>query len=81
MHDLIIRNGRVIDYASDIDQTADIAVADGRIVAVEESVSDPARAVIDAEGCYVLPGLVDLHVHLDEYFGARRAMPCSPGQA
>jgi hypothetical protein len=69
VHDLVIRNGRVIDYASDIDQTADIAVADGRIVAVEESVSGPARAVIDAEGCYVLPGLVDLHVHLDEYFG------------
>jgi hypothetical protein len=69
MHDLVIRNGRVVDHAGDVDRTADIAVADGRIVAVEESVGDPARSVIEAEGCYVLPGLVDLHVHLDERRG------------
>jgi hypothetical protein len=69
MHDLVIRNGRVVDYATNADTYADIGVADGRITAIEESLAGPARAVIDAEGCYVLPGLVDLHVHLDERFG------------
>lgn len=69
MHDLLIRNGRIVDYASDIDRFADIAVTGGRIVAIEESLTGAARSVIDAAGCYVLPGLVDLHVHLDKHFG------------
>src|SRR3954451_18592959 len=66
MYDLLIRNGRIIDYATDTDEVADIAVTGGRIVAIEETITDPTRSVIEAEGCYVLPGLVDLHVHLDK---------------
>lgn len=69
MYDLVIRNGRIVDYATDTDTNADIGVTGGRIVAIEESLAGPARSVIDAKGCYVLPGLVDLHVHLDEHFG------------
>jgi hypothetical protein len=69
MHDLVIKNGRLIDYASDTNRYADVAVEDGRITAIEESVTGPTRSVIDADGCYVLPGLVDLHVHLDTDFG------------
>src|SRR5437879_2198445 len=69
MYDLVIRNGRIVDYANDTDGFGDIALAGGRIVAIEESITSPTRSVIDAEGCYVLPGLVDLHVHLDEHFG------------
>lgn len=69
MHDLVIKNGRLIDYAEDSDRFADVAVKDGRITAIEDSLTGPARSVIDADGCYVLPGLVDLHVHLDTGFG------------
>jgi hypothetical protein len=69
MHDLVIRNGRIVDYASDTDRLGDVAVSGGRIVAIDESITTPSRSVIDAEGCYVLPGLVDLHVHLDTDFG------------
>jgi len=69
MHDLVIRNGRLIDYAGDTDRFADIAVEGGRITAIEESITGPTRSVIEADGCYVLPGLVDLHVHLDTGFG------------
>jgi Amidohydrolase family len=69
MHDLVIRNGRLVDYATDTDRFADVAIAGGRITAIEESVTGPARSVVDADGCYVLPGLVDLHVHLDTHYG------------
>ncbi len=58
---LLIQNGRVIDPASGFDQTADLAIAAGRIVAMGQAPADftPNR-VIDAKGCIVAPGLVDL---------------------
>ena len=68
MHDLVIRNGRIVDYASDADRFADLAMAGDRITPIKESITGPTRWVIDAGGCYVLPGLVDLHVHLDAQF-------------
>jgi dihydroorotase len=63
MADIVIRGGRVVDANGSCD--ADVLVLDGRIVAVERVIDAPARAlVIDAAGCVVAPGLVDLHTHL-----------------
>lgn len=64
---ILIQNGRVIDPASAFDQTADVAIAAGRIVAVGQAPADftPDR-VIDAKGCIVAPGLVDLAARLRE---------------
>ncbi len=64
---LLIQNGRVIDPASGFDQTADVAIAAGRIVAVGQAPADfkPNR-VIDAKGCIVAPGLLDLAARLRE---------------
>ena len=64
---LLIQNGRVIDPASGFDQTADVAIAAGRIVAIGLLSADfkPNR-VIDAHGCIVVPGLVDLAARLRE---------------
>jgi dihydroorotase len=64
---LLIQNGRVIDPASGFDQTADVTIAAGRIVAVGQLPADfkPNR-VIDAHGCIVAPGLVDLAARLRE---------------
>ena len=64
---ILIQNGRVIDPASGLDQTADVAIAAGRIVAVGQAPADfsPNR-VIDAKGCIVAPGLVDLAARLRE---------------
>jgi dihydroorotase len=64
---LLIQNGRVIDPASGFDQTADVAIAAGRIVTVGQLPADfkPNR-VIDAQGCIVAPGLVDLAARLRE---------------
>ncbi|PUE09338.1 dihydroorotase [Limnohabitans sp. T6-5] len=64
---ILIQNGRVIDPASGLDQTADVAIAAGRILAVGQAPADftPNR-VIDAKGCIVAPGLVDLAARLRE---------------
>jgi dihydroorotase len=64
---LLIQNGRVIDPASGYDQTGDVAIAAGRIVAMGQVPPDfsPNR-VIDAKGCIVAPGLVDLAARLRE---------------
>jgi dihydroorotase len=62
-----IKNGRVIDPASGIDRPADVFVAEGRIVAVGRTPAGfEAEGVIDAGGCIVCPGLVDLSARLRE---------------
>lgn len=64
--DLVIRNARYVlmcDEAGSVLEHADIAIDDGRIVSVGESVVD-ADTVIDGEGLLVMPGLVNLHTHL-----------------
>ncbi len=64
---LLIRNGRVIDPASGRDEFADLLVSGGRIVSIGSGI-DGARAdrTIDASGCIVAPGLVDLAARLRE---------------
>lgn len=64
---ILIQNGRVIDPASGLDKTADVAIAAGRIVAIGQVSADfsPNRTV-DAQGCVVAPGLVDLSARLGE---------------
>lgn len=63
-YDLILRGGHVVDPAHGVDRTLDVAVEGGRIAAVGEELPGPAREVLDVSGRFVLPGLVDLHVHL-----------------
>jgi dihydroorotase len=66
---LLFRGGRVIDPHAKLDKTADVLLQDGRIARVEPgiaaTVAKDAR-VIDARDLLVVPGLVDLHVHLRE---------------
>ena len=64
---ILIQNGRVIDPASGLDQSADVAIAAGRIVAIGQAPADfSANRLIDAQGCIVAPGLVDLCARLGE---------------
>ncbi|MCF8210434.1 MAG: dihydroorotase [Rhodoferax sp.] len=64
---ILIQGGRVLDPASGLDTLADVAVADGKVVAIQEQMADFAPdQVIAARGCMVLPGLVDLAVRLRE---------------
>ena len=66
MTTLILRNGRIIDPANRRDETADLAVIDGRIAGVAEIPPNSGAEEIDCTGLIVAPGLIDLHVHLRE---------------
>lgn len=67
MMKILIQNGRVIDPASGLDKQCDIAIAAGRIIGVGKVAPDFApHRVLDASGCIVLPGLVDLAARLRE---------------
>jgi len=61
-----IRGGRVLDPASGWDGPADVVLEDGRIAAVAPGLAPEGAEVFDASGCWVAPGLVDLHAHLRE---------------
>jgi dihydroorotase len=64
---ILIQNGRLVDPASGMDQTGDLAIAAGRIVAIGKAPADfNANRVIDAGGLVVAPGLVDLAARLRE---------------
>ncbi|MCL4535211.1 MAG: amidohydrolase/deacetylase family metallohydrolase [Bacteroidetes bacterium] len=66
--DLLVKGGRLIDPAQDIDGVRDVAIANGKVVAVEPSLpAQQAKRVLDASGKVVTPGWVDLHVHV--YWG------------
>ena len=64
-YDVVIKNGTVIDPSPGLHAKKDIAVAGGKISAMEDSIPDKdAHDVIEADGLLVTPGLVDLHVHV-----------------
>ena len=64
---ILIQSGRVIDPASGLDEKADVALANGVVAAIKNIASDfKPDQVIDATGCIVMPGLVDLCVRLRE---------------
>jgi dihydroorotase len=62
-YDLIVKGGRVIDPSRKLDAIRDVAIANGRIAAVEATVSADAAETIDARGKLVVPGLIDIHTH------------------
>ncbi|NPV09032.1 MAG: amidohydrolase/deacetylase family metallohydrolase [Anaerolineae bacterium] len=64
-YDLLITGGRVIDPAQGLDGPADVALLQGRVAAVEADLSGfEAVSRLDATGCLVVPGLIDLHTHV-----------------
>src|SRR5215475_2927202 len=63
---MVIKNGRVIDPASQTDRVADVLIVDGRIAGVAPNLSSPKAEVYDATGMIVAPGFIDMHVHFRE---------------
>lgn len=70
-YDLLIRGGRVIDPANQVDGVMDVAVQGQTIARVARDIpSGEAKKVIDASGAIVTPGLIDLHAHVYGYGGS-----------
>ena len=60
---ILIQNGHVIDPLTRKDGCYDVLIENDRIQKVEEKIEEEADRIIDAKGCYVMPGFIDLHVH------------------
>ena len=61
---ILIRGGRVIDPDTKLDQIRDVLLEDGKIARVGEKLKEKADTVLNAKGCWVMPGFIDMHVHL-----------------
>lgn len=71
--DLVIRNGRVYDGMGNPPVPADVAVRHARIESVGDGAGISARVSLDADGCIVTPGWIDLHTHSDRPFREQAA--------
>lgn len=66
---VLIQKGRIVDPSQGLDTLGDLLIEGGKIVAMDAPGKIPsarAQRIIDAQGCWVLPGLIDIHVHLRE---------------
>ena len=70
MYDLVLKSARVVDPLNGVDAVMDVAVENGLIAAVAESINEPAREVIDFSGLVLQPGIIDSHVHLGTMWGS-----------
>jgi dihydroorotase len=61
---ILIRGGRVLNPATGTDETADVFIKDGTVAEIKAKSGRKADRTIDAKGCYVMPGFIDMHVHL-----------------
>ncbi len=67
MRRLLIRGGRLVDPSQGLDGALDLLVEDGLVAAIDRGIPAPEGAeVVDAAGLVVVPGLIDIHVHLRE---------------
>ncbi len=65
-HDIIIRNGCLVDGTGTLGYIADIAVKSGKIAKIAKTITGPAQNVIDASRRIVSPGFIDMHTHCDK---------------
>lgn len=62
----LLKNGKVIDYATKINEKMDILIEDGIIVKIEKEILDSADKIIDCTNLSIIPGMIDMHCHLRE---------------
>ncbi|GMB00345.1 dihydroorotase [Pelosinus sp. IPA-1] len=63
---LLLKNGRMIDPAQNIDKVTDILIENGLIAKIGDNLNEVGAEVFDAQGLVIAPGFVDMHVHLRE---------------
>lgn len=84
MSKIVIKNGRVVIPGENFVGKRDILIEDGIITQIESSIPIEGLEVIDADDCYVIPGIVDMHVHLRDPDGTEEGiytgtMACAKG--
>ncbi len=71
-YDMLLKNGMVVDYATDTEGCLDIGIKDGKIVELATELNpSSAEEIFDVEGQYVVPGIIDLHTHVSAWIGGR----------
>ena len=79
--DLLIKNGHVYDPEAGIDHLGNVAVVKGKIISNHAEADVQANQIIDAEGAFVLPGLIDIHTHVSRFathIGLNPDIACIP---
>lgn len=66
MSSILIKNGTVIDPSQQLQAKRDVLIENGRVTRIDSSISGKFPHVIDAAGQFVVPGLIDIHVHFRE---------------
>ncbi len=69
---LILKNGTVIDYATRTNEKLEILIEDDKIKKIANNIDGNADSIIDCEGLYIIPGLIDMHCHLREPGGEHK---------
>ncbi|HSX70782.1 MAG TPA: amidohydrolase family protein [Pseudomonas sp.] len=66
-YDVIIKNGLVFDGVSESGISADVGIKDGRVAAIARNLADDTACqnILDAQGCWVMPGFLEMHSHYD----------------
>ncbi|OMH32500.1 hydrolase [Tersicoccus sp. Bi-70] len=66
---ILLKGGHVVDPANDVDRVTDIAVDGGHVVETGDDLApEPGDRILDCEGLLVVPGLIDIHLHLGDLF-------------
>lgn len=68
----LLKNGTVIDYASKTNEELDVLIIDEKIAKIAKNIEETADKVIDCNGLYIIPGMIDMHCHLREPGGEHK---------
>ena len=72
--DTLLKGGHLIDPKNHIDAAKDLAITDGKVAAVDADIpAAQAKQVLDVQGLYITPGLVDIHTHMYATPGLKNA--------
>lgn len=78
---ILIQNGQVINPATGMNEVADVLVENGVVSKIEKGIKEKADRKINAKGCFVMPGFIDMHVHLrDPGFEEKETIETGCGQ-
>ena len=72
MSSILLKSGTVIDYASKMQEKMDVLIENEKIIKVAKEINENADQVMNCEGLYIMPGMIDIHCHLREPGGEHK---------